>query len=216
MAEALAVLSSSLSSLSLAPSHRASSVGGLKLPSKCFVLVARKSPPLLSLRAPSLSVSVSASASATALEEERSKIEKFVKQAMPGGIAAQRLLGTGRRKTAVARVCLLEGTGQFVINNRTLQDYLQGNPLWIQTVKFPLTSLGYDKKYDVIVKAHGGGLSAQAQATLLGIARALCVANLANRDPLKKQGLLTRDSRKVERKKYGLKKARKAPQFSKR
>ncbi len=97
-----------------------------------------------------------------------------------------------------------------------VQDYLQGNPVWLQYVKYPLASLGYESKYDVIVRAEGGGLSAQAQAILLGIARALIVANQANRDPLKKQGLLTRDSRKVERKKYGLLKARKAPQYSKR
>ena len=96
------------------------------------------------------------------------------------------------------------------------QDYLQGNPLWLQYVKFPLVSLGYETKYDVIVKAEGGGLAGQAQAILLGIARALCVANPANRDPLKKQGLLTRDPRSVERKKAGLHKARKAPQYSKR
>lgn len=97
-----------------------------------------------------------------------------------------------------------------------VQDYLQGNPMWLQAVKYPLASLGYETKYDIIVKAEGGGLSAQAQAILLGIARALIVANQANRDPLKKQGLLTRDSRIVERKKYGLHKARKAPQYSKR
>jgi small subunit ribosomal protein S9 len=97
-----------------------------------------------------------------------------------------------------------------------VQDYLQGNPVWLQYVKYPLASLGYESKYDVIVRAEGGGLSAQSQAILLGIARALIVANQANRDPLKKQGLLTRDSRKVERKKYGLLKARKAPQYSKR
>ncbi|CAM6102282.1 unnamed protein product [Calypogeia fissa] len=87
---------------------------------------------------------------------------------------------------------------------------------WLQAVKYPLASLGYESKYDTIVRAHGGGLSGQAQAILLGIARALLKANQANRDPLKKQNLLTRDSRVVERKKYGLKKARKAPQFSKR
>ena len=85
-----------------------------------------------------------------------------------------------------------------------------------QAVKLPLSSLGYEGKYDLVIKAHGGGLSAQAQAMVMGIARALCVANLANRPPLKAQGMLTRDSRSVDRKKAGLKKARKAPQFSKR
>lgn len=83
-------------------------------------------------------------------------------------------------------------------------------------MKLPLSSLGYLNKYDVVVKAHGGGLSAQAQAMMLAISRALVVANEANKPPLKAQGMLTRDSRSVERKKYGLKKARKAPQYSKR
>ncbi|CAI7922961.1 unnamed protein product [Closterium sp. NIES-54] len=88
--------------------------------------------------------------------------------------------------------------------------------LYQAAVKLPLSSLGYEGKYDVVVKAHGGGLNAQAQAMVLGIARALVAASAANRPPLKAQGMLTRDARSVERKKYGLKKARKAPQFSKR
>jgi len=143
-------------------------------------------------------------------------LPKYVKSRLPGGFAAQKLMGTGRRKTAVARVVLLEGSGKIIINGRTAQEYLQGNPLWIQYLKYPLATLGYETKYDVFVKAEGGGLSGQAQATLLGIARALCKANPDNRDPLKKQGLLTRDPRKVERKKVGLRKARRKPQFSKR
>ena len=89
-------------------------------------------------------------------------------------------------------------------------------PLPLQAVKLPLSSLGYESKYDIVVKAHGGGLNAQAQAMVLGIARALVAASADNRPPLKAQGMLTRDSRAVERKKYGLKKARKASQFSKR
>eukprot|EP00270_Netrium_digitus_P015251 TRINITY_DN5317_c0_g2_i2.p1 TRINITY_DN5317_c0_g2~~TRINITY_DN5317_c0_g2_i2.p1 ORF type:complete len:260 (+),score=57.87 TRINITY_DN5317_c0_g2_i2:69-782(+) len=130
--------------------------------------------------------------------------------------AAFKIHGTGRRKTAVARVGLIEGTGQIIINDLPLRDYFQGMALLIQTVRMPLSSLGYDTKYDVIIRAHGGGISAQAQAMVLGIARALVAANSSNRPPLKAQGMLTRDSRAVERKKYGLKKARKAPQFSKR
>lgn len=164
-----------------------------------------------------LAMASAAAAAAPAITEEgEGSLEQWVRQMLPGGFAAQRLIGTGRRKTAVARVVLIDGTGQIIINNRTAQDYLQGNPVWLQYVKYPLASLGYESKYDVIVRTEGGGLSAQAQAILLGIARALIVANQANRDPLKKQGLLTRDSRKVERKKYGLLKARKAPQYSKR
>lgn len=96
------------------------------------------------------------------------------------------------------------------------QEYLQGNPLWLQYVKVPLVTLGYETSYDVFVKAHGGGLSGQAQAISLGISRALLKVSESHRAPLRKEGLLTRDSRVVERKKVGLKKARKAPQYSKR
>lgn len=88
--------------------------------------------------------------------------------------------------------------------------------MWLQYVKVPLTTLGYENSYDVFVKAEGGGLSGQAQAISLGVARALLKVSQSHRAPLKKEGLLTRDSRVVERKKAGLKKARKAPQFSKR
>jgi len=97
-----------------------------------------------------------------------------------------------------------------------VQEYLQGNPLWLQYVKTPLMTLGYESTYDVFVKAQGGGLSGQAQAISLGIARALLKVSENHRAPLRKEGLLTRDSRVVERKKVGLKKARKAPQYSKR
>lgn len=97
-----------------------------------------------------------------------------------------------------------------------MQEYLQGNPLWLQYVKTPLLTLGYEGSYDVFVKAHGGGLAGQAQAISLGIARALLKVSENHRSPLRKEGLLTRDSRIVERKKVGLKKARKAPQYSKR
>lgn len=110
-----------------------------------------------------------------------------------------------------------ESTVSFFFNAvNVMQEYLQGNPLWIQYVKVPLLTLGYESSYDVFVKAHGGGLSGQAQAISLGIARALLKVSEDHRTPLRKEGLLTRDSRVVERKKVGLKKARKAPQFSKR
>lgn len=98
----------------------------------------------------------------------------------------------------------------------SLQEYLQGNPLLLQYIKVPLLTLGYETSYDVFVKAHGGGLSGQAQAITLGVARALLKISENHRAPLRKEGLLTRDSRVVERKKAGLKKARKAPQYSKR
>lgn len=96
------------------------------------------------------------------------------------------------------------------------KEYLQGNPLWIQYVRTPLTILGYESSYDVFVKAEGGGLSGQAQAISLGIARALLKVSENYRGALREEGLLTRDSRVVERKKVGLRKARKRPQFSKR
>lgn len=100
--------------------------------------------------------------------------------------------------------------------SRNTQEYLQGNPMWMEYCKVPLMTLGFEKNYDVFVKVHGGGLSGQAQAICLGVARALVKISNANRVPLKSEGLLTRDTRIVERKKAGLKKARKRPQFSKR
>ncbi|XP_041004914.1 30S ribosomal protein S9, chloroplastic [Juglans microcarpa x Juglans regia] len=156
-------------------------------------------------------------ASAAPLAElETTDLKKYVKSRLPGGFAAQTIIGTGRRKCAIARVVLQEGTGKVIINYRDAKEYLQGNPLWLQYVKVPLVTLGYESNYDVFVKAHGGGLSGQAQAISLGIARALLRVSEDHRRPLRKEGLLTRDSRIVERKKVGLKKARKAPQFSKR
>ncbi|KAK1268452.1 hypothetical protein QJS04_geneDACA006593 [Acorus gramineus] len=147
---------------------------------------------------------------------EVANLEKYVKSRLPGGFAAQTIFGTGRRKSASARVVLKEGTGKVIINSRDAKEYLQGNPLWLQYVKVPLLTLGYESSYDVFVKAQGGGLSGQAQAISLGIARALLKVSEDHRGPLRLEGLLTRDSRVVERKKAGLKKARKAPQFSKR
>lgn len=154
--------------------------------------------------------------SASVAEVETADLTKYVKSRLPGGFAAQTIIGTGRRKSAIARVVLQEGTGKVIINYRDAKEYLQGNPLWLQYVKVPLVTLGYETSYDVFVKAHGGGLSGQAQAISLGIARALLKVSEDHRTPLRQEGLLTRDSRVVERKKVGLKKARKAPQFSKR
>ncbi|KAK9165617.1 hypothetical protein Scep_000808 [Stephania cephalantha] len=160
--------------------------------------------------------SASAAAVASPVEPETANLEKYVKSRLPGGFAAQTIIGTGRRKCAIARVVLQEGTGKVIINYRDAKDYLQGNPLWLQYIKVPLMTLGFESSYDVFVKAHGGGLSGQAQAISLGIARALLKLSENYRSSLRKEGLLTRDSRVVERKKVGLKKARKAPQFSKR
>ncbi|XHX76016.1 MAG: 30S ribosomal protein S9 [Stenomitos frigidus ULC029] len=125
-------------------------------------------------------------------------------------------LGTGRRKTAVARVRLVPGTGQLTINGKPGDLYLQFNADYLAATKAPLETLGLEGEYDILVNAHGGGLTGQADAVRLGVARALCQLDPDNRKPLKIEGYLTRDPRSKERKKYGLRKARKAPQFSKR
>lgn len=124
--------------------------------------------------------------------------------------------GIGRRKTSVAKVILVPGTGSMMVNQKPGELYLQFNSQYITTSKIPLTTLGLEQNYDVYVNTHGGGLKGQADAIKLGVARALCYMSPENRASLKAGGLLTRDSRRKERKKYGLRKARKAPQFSKR
>jgi small subunit ribosomal protein S9 len=124
--------------------------------------------------------------------------------------------GIGRRKTSVAKVILVPGTGTMTINKNPGEKYLQFNSQYINASKVPLTTLGLESMYDIYVNTHGGGLKGQADAIKLGVARALCYISSENRASLKVEGLLTRDSRRKERKKYGLKKARKAPQFSKR
>src|SRR5688572_7157455 len=123
---------------------------------------------------------------------------------------------TGRRKEAVARVRIVPGTGVWTVNGRTLDSYFP-NKLHQQIVNEPFTELQLEGRFDVIARIHGGGIAGQAGALRLGIARALNAVDVdANRPALKKAGLLTRDARAVERKKAGLKKARKASQFSKR
>lgn len=123
---------------------------------------------------------------------------------------------TGRRKEAVARVRLLPGTGQWRINGRTLDEYFP-NKVHQQHVREPLVLLELDGSYDVIARVNGGGVTGQAGALRLGIARALNEADSeVNRPVLKRAGMLTRDPRIKERRKAGLKKARKAPQYSKR
>lgn len=124
--------------------------------------------------------------------------------------------GTGRRKTAIARVRLVPGNGKITINGRSATDYLNHNLAFLSAVTVPLETLGLDKEYDLLVNSKGGGLSGQADAIKQGVARALCKLSPDNRKPLKAEGHLSRDPRAKERRKYGLKKARKAPQFSKR
>lgn len=124
--------------------------------------------------------------------------------------------GTGRRKSAVARVRVVPGSGDITVNGRPGNAYFNQIPTYLSAIKAPLETLGLENEYDLIVKAHGGGLTGQADAVKLGVARALCQLAPENRQPLKAEGYLTRDPRAKERKKYGLHKARKAPQYSKR
>ena len=124
--------------------------------------------------------------------------------------------GTGRRKNAVARVRIVPGSGKWKINGRTLEGYFP-NKVHQQEVNEPFKVLELDDRYDIVARISGGGISGQAGALRLGVARALNEADTDNnRGPLKKAGFLTRDARAVERKKAGLKKARKGTQYSKR
>ena len=130
-------------------------------------------------------------------------------------MATIQYIGTGRRKSAIARVRLIPGTGKITINKKDLDEYL---PMEIlkNEVKRPFAVTGNEGKYDVIALVNGGGTTGQAGALRHGISRALCAADPENRPALKAAGFLTRDPRMKERKKYGLKAARRAPQFSKR
>ena len=123
--------------------------------------------------------------------------------------------GTGRRKKSIARVRLVNGNGKITINNKSLDDFFGVETLKV-IVKQPLVATNSLDKFDVIAKVTGGGISGQAGAIRHGVARALVEANAEYRPIVKSAGFLTRDARMKERKKYGLKKARKAPQFSKR
>jgi len=123
--------------------------------------------------------------------------------------------GTGRRKKSIARVRLLPGEGKVMVNNKDLEEYFGTDTLKVE-VRRPLDVTDTAQKFDVIARVEGGGFRGQAGALSHGIARALLEADLQYRPLLKKEGLLTRDPRMKERKKYGLKKARRAPQFSKR
>jgi small subunit ribosomal protein S9 len=129
--------------------------------------------------------------------------------------AGARYRATGKRKTAVARVILRPGTGAYTINGKTLDTYFP-RPALGRNIRQPLEAVGYEDRMDVVARMHGGGVSAQAGALRHGISRALLEADPNLRGELKRRGFLTRDSRAKERKKAGLKKARKRPQFSKR
>ncbi len=125
-------------------------------------------------------------------------------------------IGVGRRKRATARVFLIPGEGNIVINKVSGEKYLQYNVTYLDNIWAPLKELNLDKQFDIVVLVRGGGITGQADAIQLGVARLLCQMNPQNRSVLKSFGFLTRDARIKERKKYGLRKARKAPQYSKR
>jgi small subunit ribosomal protein S9 len=129
--------------------------------------------------------------------------------------AGARYTATGKRKTAVARVILRPGKGSYLINNKPLNDFFPRDTLQ-RMIRQPLETVGYESRMDVVARMHGGGVAAQAGALRHGISRALIEADPNLRSELKRRGFLTRDPRVKERKKAGLKKARKRPQFSKR
>lgn len=144
--------------------------------------------------------------------EEADELVAVVPAAVPSDRPVQTV---GRRKEAIVRIRLVPGTGEFTLNGRTLDSYFP-NKVHQQLIKEPLVTVEKAETYDVHARLHGGGVTGQAGALRLAIARALVELDETDRPPLKKAGFLTRDARATERKKYGLKKARKAPQYSKR
>jgi small subunit ribosomal protein S9 len=150
-----------------------------------------------------------------AAEEEPDSEPQPIADAAINLAAGARYTATGKRKTGVARVILKPGTGQYQINGKTLEEFFPRETLQ-RIIRQPLEAVGYEARMDVVARMHGGGVSAQAGALRHGIARALLEADPNLRGDLKRRGFLTRDPRVKERKKAGLKKARKRPQFSKR
>jgi small subunit ribosomal protein S9 len=147
--------------------------------------------------------------------EAEEELPQVIAEASIDLAAGARYRATGKRKTAVARVTLKPGTGEYVINGKSLEVFFPRNTLQ-RTIRQPLETVGYETRMDVVASMHGGGVSAQAGALRHGVSRALLEADPNLRSELKRRGFLTRDARVKERKKAGLKKARKRPQFSKR
>jgi small subunit ribosomal protein S9 len=141
--------------------------------------------------------------------------DSHAKSATRKPVVTGNALGTGRRKEAIARVRISPGTGQWRINDRTLDEYFP-NKVHQQLINEPFVTLGAEEQFDVVARITGGGVTGQAGALRLGLARALTLVDAESRPALKRAGFLTRDARVKERKKAGLKKARKAPQYSKR
>jgi small subunit ribosomal protein S9 len=161
-------------------------------------------------------------AGAAPKEDAEANVSEYTTESAPeaGRKAAKpvvtgKAIGTGRRKEAIARVRIAPGTGQWSVNDRPLEKFFP-NKVHQQLISEPLVTLGAEDQFDVIARVSGGGVTGQAGALRLGIARALTLVDPENRTTLKRAGFLTRDARIKERKKYGLKKARKAPQYSKR
>jgi small subunit ribosomal protein S9 len=156
-----------------------------------------------------------AEAAAAAAQREAEEDSSPIADAAIDLAAGARYTATGKRKTAVARVIIKPGTGTYVINGKALEAFFPRETLR-RIIRQPLETVGYESRMDVVARMHGGGVSAQAGALRHGISRALIVADPNLRGELKRRGFLTRDPRVKERKKAGLKKARKRPQFSKR
>ena len=156
-----------------------------------------------------------ASAETTDEDDEGGVVEQQPIAAMIELAADARYSATGKRKRAVGRVILRPGNGEYIINGKSLGEYFPRETLQ-RTIRQPLETVGYEDRMDVVARMHGGGVSAQADALRHGISKALLEADPNLRGELKRRGFLTRDSRAKERKKAGLKKARKKPQFSKR
>lgn len=149
-----------------------------------------------------------------AVEEDQPSTEPISSVAIDLAAGA-RYIATGKRKTAIARVILRPGTGAYLVNGRTLEEHFPRATLQ-RNIRQPLETVGYQERMDVVARLHGGGISAQAGALRHGVSKALLEADPNLRGELKRRGFLTRDARVKERKKAGLKKARKRPQFSKR
>ncbi len=148
-------------------------------------------------------------------EEQEEELAQPISTAAIDLASGARYRATGKRKSAIARVTLRPGTGTYLVNGRTLEDHFPRLTLQ-RNIRQPLETVGYQDRMDVVARLHGGGISAQAGALRHGVSRALLEADPNLRGELKRRGFLTRDSRAKERKKAGLKKARKRPQFSKR
>ncbi|MDN5930620.1 MAG: 30S ribosomal protein S9 [Pseudonocardia sp.] len=152
---------------------------------------------------------------AVAADDVDTDVEVDVASDVPTVFSDRPVQTVGRRKEAVVRVRLKPGTGNFTLNGKSIETYFP-NKLHQQLIREPLVLLEKTERFDIFANLHGGGISGQAGALRLAIARALIEVDPEDRPPLKKAGFLTRDPRVIERKKYGLKKARKAPQYSKR